>query len=239
MSQKKAALVTGAAKRIGREIALHLAAEGYDIGLHFNSSEPEAAKVADEIRAKGVACSLLKADLADGKQVAELAENMRSQLPHWDVLINNASIFEKCDFAGTDEKNLRRHFAINFDAPLFLTQSFAKTQKQGMVINMLDSYSERHNGSYFAYLLSKKALKEFTLMAARALAPKIHVNGIMIGITTLSENLPKEFIARMERELPDKRLVPPSEIAAMAAMALKNPSLNGQFLYADAGHHVL
>lgn len=237
---KKAALITGGAKRIGKAITLVLAAAGYDIALHYNTSKKEAEKTAKEIRALGVDCTLFRSSLNGEKSAYALIKQAAKTYKHLNVLINNASVFERRSFAETTEDFLDQNIAVNFKAPFFLTQAFAKTiSGKGHVVNMLDAYITRHNGAYFSYLLSKKILAEFTKMAAKELAPRIHVNGVCIGVTTLSENLKPEYVARKKRELPEQRLVEPEEISAAVLNLLQSPYLNGQLLFVDSGDQLL
>lgn len=237
---KQAALITGGAKRIGKAVALKLAASGYDIALHYNTSKKEAEQTAKEIRRLGIACELFQSDLGTEKQAYALVKSVAQKFKHLNVLINNASIFERKSFIETDEKFLDQHFAANFKTPFFLTQAFAKTVKhKAHVVNMLDTYITRYNGEYFGYLLSKKTLAEFTKMAARELAPRIHVNGVCIGVTTLSETLKQDYVARKEMVLPEQKLVTPEEVAASVRSLIESPYLNGQFLFTDSGDHLL
>lgn len=237
---KQAALITGGAKRIGKVIALKLAKAGFDIALHYHTSKAEAEETAKEIRRLGVACELFQSTLSGEKDAAALIEDATNAFEYLNVLINNASIFERREFLETDEKFLDQTFGLNFKVPFFLTQHFAKTVTgKAHVVNMLDTYITRHNGHYFGYLLSKKSLAEFTKMAARELAPRIHVNGVCIGVTTLSENLKPDYVARKQRDLPEQKLVEPEEVAAAVLSLIESPYLNGQLLFVDSGDQLL
>jgi NAD(P)-dependent dehydrogenase (short-subunit alcohol dehydrogenase family) len=237
---KQAALITGGAKRIGKVVALKLAAAGYDIALHYHTSKKEAEETAKEIRALGVDCTLFPSALNNQKDAYALIAQATNTYKHLNVLINSASIFERRSFMETDEAQLEENFAVNFKVPFFLTQAFAKaTKEKAHVVNMLDTYILRHNGHYFSYLLSKKTLAEFTKMAARELAPRIHVNAVCIGVTTLSENLDQDFVAQKLKHLPDKKLVKPEEISAAILSLIQSSYLNGQLLFVDSGDHLL
>ena len=237
---KQAALITGGAKRIGRVIALTLAKQGIDIALHYNSSKEDAEKTAVEVRALGVDCTLFQSALGTEKAAYDLIAAAIKKYAHLNILINNASIFERKSFMETDEAFLDANFSVNFRAPFFLTQAFAKaTTGKAHVVNMLDTYITRYNGHYFGYLLSKKSLAEFTKMAARELAPRIHLNGVCIGVTTLSDNLKPEYVARKQRDLPEQKLVEPQDIADAVLSLIQTPYLNGQLLFVDSGDHLL
>ncbi|NBX04169.1 MAG: SDR family NAD(P)-dependent oxidoreductase [Alphaproteobacteria bacterium] len=176
-----AALVTGGAKRLGREIALTLAARGYDIALHYNASRIDAEKTAAEIEQAGVSCTLFAADLSDIMQCEALVDSVFQAFPHVNVLVNNASIFERGELKETTLELLARHMRINFEAPVFLTQAFAERCKNGAVVNMVDARVHQKKHPYMAYLLSKKALLNFSHMAAVELAPHIRVNAVCPG----------------------------------------------------------
>ncbi|MDE3016881.1 MAG: SDR family NAD(P)-dependent oxidoreductase, partial [Pseudomonadota bacterium] len=178
---RQAVIITGSARRIGAALALYFAHHGYDIGLHYHRSAPDAKKLAKKIEALGGTCKIFPHDLSDIKGIPPLMKKIKTALPHCAALINNASLFERAEFMETDEALFDRQFAVNFKAPFFLTQDFAKTFHKGCVINIADSEIVHTHGSHFAYLLSKKALADFTLMAARALGPKIRVNAVCPG----------------------------------------------------------
>jgi len=194
---KGAALVTGAAKRIGKSIALHLAENGYDIGLHYNNSYEEAEETAEEIRGLGRKCELFKADLSHYNEVMNLAREAPEMLKNYNLLVNSAAIFERVEFLETTPDDFDRHLNLNFRAPFFLTQSFAKHCKTGNVINITDAFIKKDKTAYFAYLLSKKLLYEFTKMAASDLGPKIRVNALALGVILPSSDKDAEYKKRL------------------------------------------
>ncbi len=234
-----AALITGGAKRLGREIALHLAENGYGIALHYNHSKAEAEIVKKEIEAKGRACVLLPADLADTGTLAALVQNAKAALPKLNVLINNASVFDRAGFAETDEALFDRQMDVNFKAPFFLTQAFAKTVTQGHVVNILDTNITNTHGSHFAYLLSKKLLAEFTHMAARALGPAVRVNGVCPGIVLTSGDHDEAYRKKLAETLPLQANATPLDVAKAIVGLLNLPSVTGQILFVDGGQHLL
>ncbi len=194
---KGSALVTGAAKRIGKSIALHLAEQGYDIGLHYNNSYAEAEETAEEIRSIGRKCELFKADLNNLQEVMNLAREAPEMLKNYKLLVNSAAIFERIPFMETIPDDFSRHFNINFQSAFFLTQSFAKHCKSGNVINITDAFIKKDKTAYFSYLLSKKLLYEFTKMAAVDLAPKIRVNALALGVILPSSKKDAEYKKRL------------------------------------------
>ena len=234
-----AALVTGGARRLGRSIALELAQRGYDIALHYNHSTQDAEKTASEIRMLGVACELLQANLEDGKASEKLAQQAFKRFPQLNVLINNASIFERGSLLESDAALLARHMRINFEAPLLLTQAFARSAKEGNVINMVDARVMQAKHSHVCYLLSKKALYHFTQMAAVELAPRIRVNGVCPGFVLPSSEHEKDYEIRLKTRLPLQEIASVQDVVQAIFTLLESPSMTGQFLYVDGGESLL
>lgn len=174
----KSALITGSAKRIGREISLFLAKKRYDIALHYNTSQSDAEKTASEIEALGVGCKLFKCDLADLSEIEKLIPSVTQTYEKLDILVNNASVFDKADIKNTSARVLSNQLDINFKAPYILTRDFANRCKNGLVVNMIDNKIDLVDSMYSAYTLSKKALADLTRMSAAQLADRIRVNGI-------------------------------------------------------------
>lgn len=236
---KPAALITGAAGRLGRGIALHLAAKGYDIALHYRHSRAEAEATARDIAGKNVVCHLLQADLADPAQCPALVAKAHTAFPQLSVLVNNASVFDKGGFLESDASLLRKEFAVNFEAPVFLTQAFARQVKQGAVVNMLDTCVTQHRHSHFFYLLSKKSLLAFTQMAAAELAPAIRVNGVAPGYVLPSEHWGEEYKEKLEARLPMGKIATVEDVAQAVYTLVSSPALTGQVLFVDGGEHLL
>ena len=233
-------IITGAARRVGAALARCFAAHGYDIALHYNRSEKDAGRLKKNIEKLGVDCILFQHDLMDIETLPWFIKNVRSQMRHCTVLINNASAFERAEFMETDEALFEQQFTVNFKAPFFLTQAFAKTFGKGCVINMLDADFTGTHGSHFAYLLSKKALADFTPMAARALGPRIRVNGVCPGIVLPPESGEYDAYVKKSRANMPLREHPTLEAVAEAAYWLAGQAhITGQLIYVDGGRHVL
>jgi len=177
----KAALITGGGKRLGKAISLSLAERGYDIAIHYNHSDKEAKETADLIREKGRKCEIFQSNLSDISQVRSLIPTVFEVFPQCSILVNSASIFENIGFNDVTEEIFERDFNTNFKAPFFLSQDFSKGDDAELIINMLDMRINKIETEHFTYNLTKKALRDFTLMAAKALGPKIRVNGICPG----------------------------------------------------------
>lgn len=239
MTHKGTAFITGGSKRIGKALALALAAKGYRIALHYHHSKKEAEEVASMVRSAKGECRMFQADLKDFSQLAPLVKNVFSAFPDCNLLINNASIFEQCSFLETTEETFDRHMAINFKAPYFLTQAFAKHCASGQVVNIIDSYVTKNKTPYFAYLLSKKALLALTQMAAVELGPAIRVNGVSPGITEISYEVRPDWLAKKTAVLPLQTIVKVSDIVTAVVQLTESPYLTGQVLSVDGGEHLL
>jgi NAD(P)-dependent dehydrogenase (short-subunit alcohol dehydrogenase family) len=239
--QKKAALITGGAKRIGREIAIFLAKQGYDIAVNYLSSKSEALDLAKEIKKKySVNCEIFKSDLADLKQNQKLIDDVFECFPHLNLLVNNASIFNKSNFLSESKENIKKNLNIHFLSPLFLSQEFAKKislnlAKDHQIINIIDKNSVRYDTQYFSYLLSKKNLFELTKMLALQLSPNIRVNGISPGfiLDPIDQNLSKDEIEKMIKKIPLKRKGNPENIIQTVDFFLKNNFISGQIISVD------
>lgn len=233
-----AVLITGGGKRVGCEIALHLADCGYDIALHYHRSKAEAEAVKKRVEAKGRRCELFHANLAQVDKLAPVVAAAKATFPTLNVLINNASVFERAALLETDEALFDRQMDINFKAPFFLTQAFATQVGQGAVVNLLDTHITTQAASHFAYLLSKKTLANFTHMAALALAPNIRVNGVCLGIVLPSGAHDAAYMQRLAATLPTKKNVSVAEVTAAISQLLTLP-VTGQLLFVDGGEHLL
>lgn len=239
MSAKGSALITGGSRRIGREIALTLAQNGWRIALHYNHSRDDAETLANEIKNNNGECEIFCADLSDAKAGCNLIAEAFERCPDLNVLINNASIFERMPLLETQEDFFDRHFNINFKSPFFLTRDFARQCKQGNVINLLDTKITQKFSNYFAYTLTKKALYEFTRMAAKELAPAIRVNGVCPGLILPPPGDDEAYIERMQNRVPMKTRGHPKDIASAVLFLLENEFITGDCIFIDGGEHLL
>ena len=237
-TSKGAALVTGGAKRIGAAISLALARNGYDVALHYLSSVEAAERIADEIEGLGRRCRLFRCDLNDHRETANLVARVREHYSSLDVLVNNASIFERGTLADTGQDLLERHFNINFKAPFFLSQTFADGCARGHIINILDTRVSRSDPHHAAYTLSKKALLELTRIAARELGPAIRVNGVSPGMILPPPGGVVDELERRSAGLPLKRIGDTDNVVAAVLFLLDNPFVTGECIYVDGGEHL-
>ncbi|MEP6827704.1 MAG: SDR family oxidoreductase [Aestuariivirga sp.] len=239
---KGAILITGAAKRIGRQLALDLAAAGHDIVIHFNESSREAEEVAASIRAMGRRAALVQGDLADADIAERLISSATKQIGPLTGLINNASIFEMDQMGEVSLSSWQRHMDINLRAPVMLAQSFAKALPEdthGNIINIVDQRVWRLNPRFFSYTLSKSGLWTATRTLAQALAPRIRVNAIGPGPALPSARISDAEFAKQESLTLLGRGTSPAEISEAAKFILSQPALTGQMIALDGGQHLL
>lgn len=240
--QNNAVIITGGARRVGAMLALYFAKKGYDIALHYNNSQDEAIRVQEQVLALGRACEIFAHDLQDISGIPNLMAYIHAKMPHVNTLINNASVFERGEFMVTDEELFDRQFAINFKAPFFLTQEFARIFGHNVgvnVVNMLDTNIIGNGGSHFAYLLSKKAFADFTRMAARALGEKVRVNAVCPGIVLPSQEMDEAYMAKLKSSLPLKKNASVGQVVEAVYYLSQSAALTGQFIFIDGGESVL
>jgi NAD(P)-dependent dehydrogenase (short-subunit alcohol dehydrogenase family) len=236
------ALITGAAKRIGRQLALDLAGSGYDIAVHCNSSKTEAEEVASLIRSKGRRANVVQGDLADIATPDRLIKQARESLGPLTVLINNASIFEPDEVGSITSESWAQHQDANLRAPVFLSQAFAQQLPSGIhgnIINIIDQRVWKLNPKFFSYTLSKAALWTATRTLAQALAPSIRVNAIGPGPALPSARMDQSEFDKQARLTLLGRGTSPSEISAAAKFILSQPALTGQMIALDGGQHLV
>ncbi|NOY85390.1 MAG: SDR family oxidoreductase [Nitrospirae bacterium] len=231
-------LVTGGAKRLGRAMALMLANAGYDIALHYHASEKSAYEIKSEIKALGRRCFCVQGDLRDPQFYTRCIETVTQTLGTISLLINNASIFEKICFKDSKQKTFDDYFALHLRAPLFLAQAYALNAKSGAIINMLDSSVDVYAEDAFIYTLSKKSLKDLTLLLAKTLAPGIRVNGICPGPILAPEGEGDAYLNAISEKTPMKRPGTVEDILNAVQYLMRSKYINGEILYVDGGQRL-
>jgi len=245
------ALVTGAARRLGRAMALELARRGHDVAIHYSTSADEAEQTAEHARALGVRAETLQADLLDDAAVAALVPRAVQALGvPLSVLVNNASIFEHDTIETATPESWDRHIGSNLKAPLFLMQAFgAQCPKgatdaagepvaSGAVVNMIDQRVRKMTPHFATYTLAKAGLWALTRTAAQGLAPDIRVNGIGPGPTLQGARQSDEHFQGQRRATILERGSDPDEICRALGFILDSPGLTGQLLCLDGGQHL-
>lgn len=237
----KTALVTGGGQRVGAEISHRLAALGLAVGVHFNRSADEAEAVVGTIRAKGGHAFTLKGDLSDDEDLNRLFSDNRWPAP-CDVLINNASLYEKDDVFSLTPSLLDRHFQVNLRAPALLSAAFFKQlpeKKSGLIINMSDQKMMNLNPEYLSYTLTKFGIECLTKTLAMALAPRVRVAGVAPGITLPSGHQNQEQFMAMQGRLPLGRGSTPGLLADAIEFVMRCPALTGQTIVVDGGQSLI
>lgn len=237
----RAALVTGAAHRIGRAIALDLAAQGFDLAIHYNNSRDAAEALAGEIEAMGRRTALLDADLAKEKETAVLVDRAVSALGPLGCLVNNASRFDldMWDTATRDSWDV--HMETNLRAPFVLSQAMARAlpeEAEGAIVNLIDQRVWNLTPYFMTYTLSKTGLWTLTQTLALALAPRIRVNAVGPGPTLKSERQTEEQFRMQWDATPLKHGASAEEIAAGVRYILSARSMTGQMIALDGGEHL-
>lgn len=252
MTDRRRALITGAAQRLGRAMALDLAETGWDVAIHFNGSKDAAEATAAEARAFGANAVTLQADLGDGPAVDALvpaaAEALGGPLS---ALINNASMFRNDEIGSITPASWNNGMDSNLRAPVMLTQAFAaqapkaatdangEPVAQSVVINIIDQRILKPTPFFNSYLLAKSGLMAFTRSAAQALAPHIRVGGIGPGPTLVASNQSAEHFAMQRGACILGRGSDPEDIVHAMRFILSNKAFTGQMLAIDGGQHLI
>ena len=221
--------------RLGRAFALHLAARGFDIALHYHASESEAEKTAEEIRGLGRRCALFQTDLGDLEGLEGFFSEVLDAFPHLTVLVNNASVYFDGPMASTTPERLRLCLNVNTAAPFMLTTHFAAKVSGGSVVNIIDNKVHFNQTAYAAYLLSKHALVEVTRMAAVEFAPGVRVNGIAPGVVMPAGSRSAEYVEWRIQGIPLRKQGDATDLTRALDYLLDSPFVTGQMLTVDGG----
>ena len=236
------ALVTGAALRLGRAIALDLAKRGWRIGVHHNTSCAEAQALVEEIERLGSKAIALPADLTNEDQLRGLVQSCADALGPPTCLINNAARFEWDSPDTLDWAGWQTELDVNLRAPIFLTQAFARTlpkDASGCVINMIDQRVWRLTPEFFSYTIAKSALWTATQTLAQALAPRIRVNALGPGPVLPNRQQREADFERECRSTLLRRGATVEEVCSAVCFLLETPSVTGQMIALDGGQHLL
>ena len=262
-TSNKAVLVTGAAKRLGREIALEFARQGWDIAIHYGRSANEAKQTVTDILALGVKALAFQADLSNEVEAKELFTAVAKAFPNLGCIINSASIFEY-DRANSDTplsgKNVLAHMQVNLTAPIILSQMFFEHQKQHFLSQMFFEHQKQHqlegecipsviqlldqklinpNPDYLSYTLSKSALLSSIEILAVDFAPLLRVIGLAPGITLPSGDQTAEGFSKAHQMTPLGRSSKAIDVAKAAVFLAESSAITGTTLYVDGGQHLL
>ncbi|MEN6371705.1 MAG: SDR family oxidoreductase [Armatimonadota bacterium] len=234
----KTALITGAAKRIGRATALALADEGVNIVIHYNSSSADAEELMTELAEHGVNSWTMKADFSNPDEYESLLTRALDTAGPIDILINNASIFpmEKLDSITFD--NFVSNMQINAWVPFVLGRAFAKHMRHGMIINLLDSRISGYDWAHAGYIWSKHVLAVMTRMMALEFAPEIAVNAVAPGLILPPPGQDESYLDRLVNTVPLKRHGSAEDVADAVVYLAGTDFLTGEVVYVDGGRHL-
>jgi NAD(P)-dependent dehydrogenase (short-subunit alcohol dehydrogenase family) len=242
MSERPVVLVTGAARRLGREIALDLAAHGFDVAVHYRSSRDEADEAVALARRHGAFVDCVQADLSHETSCRQLVPQVIERFQRLDAIVNNASTFEYDNAESFHLASMERHWRANTAPAILLAQGLhrhlAGTKRQGCVVNLLDQKLWNLNPDYFSYTLSKAALQTATVMLAQALAPEVRVCGVAPGVTLLSGPMTADEFAASHQLTPLQRSSTPQDIARSVRFLIESPAITGTTLLVDGGQHL-
>ena len=242
-------LVTGAAKRLGRSIALTLAAGGWQVAVHYRSSQQDAMDTVAACAQLTRGSALFDADFEDETAVRALLPRVVAHFGHVDAVVNSASLFEHDNAETFGFAALEKHLRSNTATPVLLAQALhqhvadrvaaGEADAQGAVVNLLDQKLWNQNPDFVSYTLSKAALEAAGTMLALALAPRVRVVGVAPGLTLTSHMLSDEKFAQLHALSPLGRSSTPEDVAATVKFALENQSITGTTLLVDGGQHLM
>lgn len=248
-ARPRTVLVTGAAKRLGRSMALALAAGGWQVAVHYRSSEQDAIKTVAACADLAGASAHFDADFDDEAAVRALLPRVVAHFGSVDAVVNSASLFEHDTAATLGFAALEKHLRSNTAAPILLAQALHQhvadraaagdAEAQGAVVNLLDQKLWNQNPDFMSYTLSKAALEAAGTMLALALAPRVRVVGVAPGLTLTSDWLSEEKFAQLHGLSPLGRSSTPEDVAAAVKFALENRSITGTTLLVDGGQHLM
>lgn len=238
----KRVLITGGAKRLGREIAVALARRGSHVAIHYRSSAEAALGLCQELEAGGTMAIPIRGDLSDEGAVEQLFQEAWDGLGGLDFLVNNASIFPKGRLETLEMAELFANIRVNAWAPFLLSRALWRrvrgTRTRGSVVNLLDTRIVGGDLAHAAYHLSKAMLREMTTMMALEFAPELQVNGVAPGAVLPPEELDEAYLEQLAASLPLQRRGFPSDIAEATVFLLGSTFVTGQVIFVDGGRHI-
>ncbi|MBN1558053.1 MAG: SDR family oxidoreductase [Lentisphaerae bacterium] len=232
------ALVTGAARRLGRAVAQTLASAGVHVVVHYRASADAAERLAADLAARGVRAWPLAADLEDPAQADALLDRAEEAAGPVAILVNNASIFPSGALQDLEAGELRRNVQVNAFAPFQLGRALARRGRSASIVNMLDARITAADPGHAAYHLSKRMLFTLTRLMALEFAPAIRVNAVAPGLILPPEGKDTAYLDRLAARLPLRRRGAPEPVAAAVRFLLENDYITGQVIFVDGGAHL-
>ncbi|MFQ5706798.1 MAG: SDR family NAD(P)-dependent oxidoreductase [bacterium] len=235
----KVALITGAAVRVGRAIAVNLAKEGVKVGLHYHQSEAKARQVLAQITSNGGEGFLVKGDFSKVSEIQEVVDKCYEHFKNIHILVNNAALYFRTPFGETTEKQWDELLTVNLKAPFFCAQYVAeimKRQNGGKIINIADVAAILPWSGYIPYCASKAGLIGLTKGLAKALAPHIQVNAVAPGTVLMGDNATEEEREAIENLTLLKRIGTPEDVVNAILFLLKGSDyVTGTVIAVDGG----
>ena len=240
-SPARVALVTGGARRIGRAIVEHLAEGGFDIAFTYLTSDLDAKKLVDFLTRKKRRALAIKVDLTKSDAARTIAEHFNSTFKRLDVLVNNASLYERSSLHSVDADQLARLWTIHVWNPMALCREFEPMLRKhrGHVVNMVDLLAEKPWPEYLGYCTSKAGLANLTLGLARELSPEVTVNGIAPGVVEWPEDFPEAARKKYLKRVPLGRAGTPKDVADLVHfLCTEGGYITGQIIRLDGGRSI-
>jgi pteridine reductase len=234
----KTALITGAARRLGRAMAMALAQNAVNVVIHYRRSSDEATALLTEIEGLGVKGWLVQADLADPREAERLFDQVVTQAGPIDILINNASSWPQETLWEVSDESLQEAMRVHTLAPLVLSRGLAKQNRPGHILNILDTRVTSYDKGHATYHLSKRSLLTLTRMLALELAPAVAVNAIAPGLILPPEGQDETYLQRLAYTNPLNRHGDPEDVTEAVLFLLSSRFVTGQILYIDGGYHM-
>jgi len=232
------ALVTGAAKRLGRAVALALAEAGANVVIHYGESRGEAEETGAAARQRGVRAWTVRADLADPAEAERLFAAAESAAGPVDAVINSASIFPPSTLRDMTAEDLARNMQVNAVAPFAIGRALAGTGRRGSIVNFLDSAMVHYDAAHAAYHVSKRTAYTLTRMMALEFAPAIRVNAVAPGLILPPPGEDDSFLERMASKNPLGRYGSSAGVAEAVLFLLRSDFITGQTIFVDGGYHL-
>lgn len=234
------AVVTGAAHRLGKAIAMELAGCGYAIGLHYHRSRQAAQQTAQELREQGTRVELLCADLSDPSQIEHVFQQIDRLPCTLRVWVNSAAVMPQGDLRTMSVDEWDATLALNLRAPWLCAREAAlRMADGGVIINLSDSGAQKTWSGYPAYILSKAALETLTRLLAKTLAPRVRVNGVAPGLVLPAAQLDENQWQRLVQRLPLRQASAPRDIARTVRFLVENPAITGETIVVDGGYRLV
>jgi NAD(P)-dependent dehydrogenase (short-subunit alcohol dehydrogenase family) len=238
----RSALVTGGATRVGKSLTLGLAAAGANVFVHYNTSAGPAEETAAEVEAHGRQAAIGSANLSDPAAGGQLIADAAEALGPISILINSASGFPKDSLADATLDGFRATLDLTLASPMFLTQAYAAAlpeEMEGAVVNVTDVKTQRPYLDHFSYVIAKGGIDTFTRAAARALAPRIRVNAVALGVILPPPGEDDFYAEKLAAAIPMKRVGGTAPVVAAMLALVENDFLTGEILRVDGGGHLV